>query len=257
MRWGQLCLVQAQRIVAYRRVLKPVTMRSMSDRNLDGSHPTAPYTTHEFRVEDAARATGSAYLRFRDDKTFHAVALDPTSAVVYIGRDGDCAVRITNDVRVSRRHARLIFGAGRWSIQDGPSRNGTFLADERTVGEQILVDGALITVGRTLLSFHMPVATVVTTFAELPSTQRLHPTATQRKVLIELARSAFERPGEIPVVPTNAAIARRLGYADATIRDAVSDLYRQAGLTRGASDQRSELVRLAIRERTVTAADFA
>ena len=43
----------------------------------------------------------------------------------------------------------------------------------------------------------------------------------------------------------------KLGYQVATIRDAISDLYRQAGLARGASDQRAELVRLAIRERAV------
>jgi pSer/pThr/pTyr-binding forkhead associated (FHA) protein len=249
--------LSARRVIAHRRMLKSVTIRPMSGWTSGGSHPTAPYTTAEFRMEDAARVAGNAYVRYRDDKTFHAVALDPGSSVVYIGRDRDCAIRIENDTRVSRRHARLIFGAGRWSIQDGPSRNGTFLADERTVGEQLLADGALITVGRTLLSFHMPLPTVATTIAEMPSMRRLHPTATQRKVLVELARPAYERPGEIPVVPTNAAIAKRLGYADATIRDAVSDLYRQAGLTRGASDQRSELVRLAIRERAVTAADFA
>ena len=46
-----------------------------------------------------------------------------------------------DDESVSRRHARLIYGAGRWSIEDGPSRNGTFVDDRRTVGEQILADG--------------------------------------------------------------------------------------------------------------------
>jgi DNA-binding NarL/FixJ family response regulator len=64
------------------------------------------------------------------------------------------------------------------------------------------------------------------------------------------------RGAEVPVTPTNGAIAQTLGYQVATIRDAISDLYSQAKLARGTSDQRSELVRLAIREGTVRPEDF-
>ena len=230
----------------------------MGDFILGNSDPTAPRATADFHVEEAARAAGHAYVRYRDGKRFHAVGLNPGLSPIYIGRDGDCLVRVTEDPRVSRRHARLTHGAGRWSIADGPSRNGTFVGGKRTAREQILDDEMTITVGTTVLSFHMPAtSTVVATLADEPLVRRLHPTPTQRKVLTELARPFLAPDHDLPAVaPTNAAIADRLGYQVATIRDAISDLYRQAGLARGTSEQRAELVRLAIRERVVTHDDF-
>ena len=233
-----------------------VTMRVMSDLILGPPGPTAPHATAEFRLEEAVRNEGHPYLRYRDGGAFRAIALDPSASPIYIGRDAGCAARILQDALVSRRHARVIFGAGQWSIEDGPSRNGTFVDGKRTTGEQILDDGAMLTVGKTALSFHVPAsATVVATLADEPPVRRLHPTPTQRKVLVELARPFLDPGADLPVAPTNAAIAARLGYQAATIRDAISDLYRQAGLARGTSDQRAELVRLAIREQAVTRHD--
>lgn len=230
----------------------------MSDGVFDASQPTLPRTTHEFRHDAEVRAQGHPYVRYRDGESFRAVALIAAASPLYIGRDEGCAVPIRHDERVSRRHARIIFGAGQWSIQDGPSRNGTQLDSKPTVGEQILADGSMISVGRTVLSFHAaPTVTVITTLAEGPTQKLLHPNATQRKVLVELARPFFMgRGGDIPVTPTNGAIAAALGYQVATIRDAVSDLYGQAELARGASRQREELVRLAIREGAVGPKDF-
>src|SRR5204862_2843936 len=112
-----------------------------------------PRATHEFRLEAAARAAGHAYVRYRDGNVFRVVSLVPAPSPLYIGRDDGCAVEIYNDERVSRRHARIIFGAGQWSIEDGPSRHGTFVDGKPTIGERLLTDGARITVGRTALSF--------------------------------------------------------------------------------------------------------
>ena len=229
-------------------------MQPMSDQPID---PCKPRATHEFRLEAAARATGHAYVRYRDGDLFRVVSLVPAPSPSYIGRDEGCAVEIRNDERVSRRHARVIFGAGQWSIEDGPSRNGTFVDGVPTVGERLLSDGSRITVGRTVLSFHVAqTATAIQTLADEPARRRLHPNATQRKVLVELARPFMVRGAEVPVTPTNAAIAQTLGYQVATIRDAISDLYKQAKLARGTSAQRSELVRLAISEGTVRPEDF-
>jgi hypothetical protein len=227
---------------------------------MSGEIPTAastqPRATQEFNDEQAVADLGHAYVRYRDGEFFCAVPLDPAPRVLYIGRDADCAVRIQQDVRVSRRHARLIFGAGLWSVEDGPSHNGTFVNGARTVGEQILVDRATITVGRTVLSFHMPGGTVVTTVTETPHERLLEPSSMQRKVLVELVRPFLDRTVDVHVAPTNAAIATKLGYSVTTIRDAISDLYHQAGLVRGTTDQRAELVRLALAEGVVGPSDL-
>jgi hypothetical protein len=229
-------------------------MQPMSDQATDESKPRA---TYEFRLEEAARAKGQAYVRYRDGSLFRVVSLVPSPSPVYIGRDEGCTVEVRNDERVSRRHARIIFGAGQWSIEDGPSRNGTFVDGTPAVGERLLADGSRILVGRTTVSFHAGrTATAIPTLGEEPRQRRLHPNATQRKVLVELARPFMVRGAEVPVTPTNAAIAQTLGYQVATIRDAISDLYGQAKLARGSSEQRSELVRLAIGEGAVGPEDF-
>lgn len=219
--------------------------------------PTAPRSTAEFRLVEAVLARATAYVRFREGTTFNVVGLTPTPSPIYIGRDETCLVRINVDERVSRRHARLIFGAGCWSIEDAGSRNGTHVCDRPVTSETILSDEDEITVGETRITFHQPVNTDLTkTLAAERSHQLLQPSVTQRKVLVELARPWFQRVEDVPVTPTNQAIADTLGYQVSTIRDAISDLYRQAHLERGRVDQRAELVRLAIRERTVMPDSF-
>ena len=60
---------------------------------------------------------------------------------------------------------------------------------------------------------------------------RLEPTPTQRRVLIQLVRPWFVHGDTVRVAPSNKDIADRLDYAHSTVRDAISDLYAQAGLT--------------------------
>ena len=45
---------------------------------------------------------------------------------IIIGRASDCTLRLT-DAAVSRQHARLRYGAGRWYIQDMNSAGGTYV----------------------------------------------------------------------------------------------------------------------------------
>ena len=209
-------------------------MQRMSDLILGPAGPTAPRATAEFRIEDAVREQGHAYVRYRDGRDYNAVALDPAASPIYIGRDAGCGVRIVNDARVSRRHARLIFGAGQWSIEDGPSRNGTYVEGERTSGEQILDDATTFTVGKTLLSLHVPLEFE----RRYDACRRAGDAAAASQP--DTAQGA--RRARTPVLRTrrqrshcseNSEIAGRLGYQAATIRDAISDLYRQAGLPRG------------------------
>ena len=46
----------------------------------------------------------------------------------WIGSDPDCTVVVADDPFVGRRHAKIVrTPQGRWRIEDGPSRNGTWL----------------------------------------------------------------------------------------------------------------------------------
>jgi hypothetical protein len=83
-----------------------------------------------------------------------------------LGRDEEAAVRI--DARgVSRRHARIVVRAGRATIEDLASKNGTFCGEERVTAARPLEDGAVIGLGhRVKIVFHEGV--VEETESELP-----------------------------------------------------------------------------------------
>ena len=83
-----------------------------------------------------------------------------------LGRDEGVAIRI--DARgVSRRHARIVVRAGRSTLEDLDSKNGTFCGDERVTSTRPLKDGDVIGLGRRVkVVFHQRV--VDETESELP-----------------------------------------------------------------------------------------
>ena len=78
-----------------------------------------------------------------------------------IGRDPDAEVFL-NAAGVSRRHARIGISAGRATIEDLGSKNGTFVGDRRVEGARSLGDGDIIGIGSvklTLRIFQTPSST--------------------------------------------------------------------------------------------------
>src|SRR3981081_1333757 len=67
-------------------------------------------------------------------------------AAVEIGR-----TMLEDDERVSRRHARVRFENGRWSIQDLESRNGTFVDGMRVFGTVTVDSPKVVRIGRSLV----------------------------------------------------------------------------------------------------------
>ena len=71
-----------------------------------------------------------------------------------IGRGEEAALRL--DVQgVSRRHARIVADAGRFTLEDLGSKNGTYLREQRLEGPAALEDGDAFRLGRTLLVFRV------------------------------------------------------------------------------------------------------
>jgi predicted component of type VI protein secretion system len=79
------------------------------------------------------------------------------STEIVIGRRAVCAIGLTWDASVSRVHAILRPHGAEWVIvDDGLSRNGTFVNGERVTSARRLVDGSAIVIGSTLLTFRLP-----------------------------------------------------------------------------------------------------
>ncbi len=79
-----------------------------------------------------------AHFRYYTDTQQRIVDL---SHALTIGRDEDCEIRIADDDKVSRKHARTKRDSdGSWLLEDLESRNGTFV--ERA-GETLRIKGAV------------------------------------------------------------------------------------------------------------------
>ena len=71
-----------------------------------------------------------------------------------LGRDPDVEIFL-NMPGVSRRHAVIRVSAGRASIEDLGSKNGTFVGDQRVDGLRSLGDGDIIRIGSVKLTLRM------------------------------------------------------------------------------------------------------
>jgi pSer/pThr/pTyr-binding forkhead associated (FHA) protein len=123
-----------------------------------------------------------AVLVYRDDTGAQQfVPLDSATSLT-IGRSSGCDVRLAWDERVSRVHAALELVGSDWTlVDDGLSRNGTFLNGERLNGRRRLRDGDALVLGTTSFTFRntsrgstqlTKVGEQLVTAASLSATQR-------------------------------------------------------------------------------------
>ncbi len=74
-----------------------------------------------------------------------------------IGRSTECDLCLAWDPEVSRLHAELERVGAHWLIaDDGLSRNGTHVGNERVLGRRRLTDGEIIVLGGTAIGFRQP-----------------------------------------------------------------------------------------------------
>src|SRR5512134_2330622 len=78
----------------------------------------------------------------------------PLSGELVLGREQGSADVVLTDPGISRRHAAVRAAAGRISVTDLGSSNGTFVNGARVRGEAELADGDEIQIGGTVLSVH-------------------------------------------------------------------------------------------------------
>lgn len=144
------------------------------------------------RVIEAARG-GSVHLVWRSaDGALRIEMLDGERSRT-IGRRPTMDV-VIDDARVSGLHARLECHNGEWSlVDDGPSKNGTFVDEVRVLARARLVDGCLIRLGTTLVAFKAP--SVLEIAPTSPAGERsaiAALTSQQRVVLVALCRPLLD-----------------------------------------------------------------
>lgn len=108
----------------------------------------------------AAERQGDPYLVYRDGRGDQRVlSLPDTWDRVTIGRGLGADVSLPWDEEVSRVHAEIVRLGDDWVVvDDGLSRNGTFVGGERVAARRRLADGDELRVGSTTIGYRDPFA---------------------------------------------------------------------------------------------------
>jgi hypothetical protein len=150
--------------------------------------PSAP----ELKAQIEAEREGRPFLVFRDsDDEQRIVPIEAGASELWVGRSGSADVQFEWDEEVSGLHAQLeIIGDECTLVDDGLSRNGSFVNEARVHGRRRLLDGDALRFGRTAVTYRRPGSgtsaeqTVIAT--ETPAAASISPA--QRKVLLALCR---------------------------------------------------------------------
>jgi pSer/pThr/pTyr-binding forkhead associated (FHA) protein len=191
-------------------------------------HSSSPRELKELLANDQL---GVPYLAFRDDAgelCFHR--LSDAHRRTTVGRRAEADLSIAWDGEVSGVHAELEPLGGEWTIvDDGLSRNGTFVNERRVRGRKRLRNEDRIRVGRTILAFRNGGAgghleTVAGSSSPAPVL-----TESQRRVLIALCRPYRDRVGFVTPA-TNREIAAEVPLGVDAIKKNLRILYQRLQL---------------------------
>jgi hypothetical protein len=225
--------------------------------------PGSPLAAHaatpsELQERLEADRRGAPYLLLRDDQDRQRiVVLAESGERLVIGRDPATDLALTWDREVSRAHGHLERVGALWAVvDDGLSRNGTFVNGERVGGRRRLTDGDELRFGDTVIIFRAPLPASDTTglAAERPAPPRI--TDAQRRVLVALCRPFLE--GRAFAAPaSNRQIAEELFLSPESVRTHMRALFERLEVEDLPQNRkRARLVELAFARRAVGPGDL-
>jgi predicted component of type VI protein secretion system len=223
-------------------------------RALLGPHSATPA---ELKARLEADRAGAPYLVFREaDGTQRIVRLGSRGTRYTVGRAPSADVSLSWDERVSRVHAEFEHLSGDWAVVDnGLSRNGTFVNGDRVSGRRRLRSGDVLRFGATQVAFRAPIRTLGETL-DAVSTPLPAVSEAQRRVLVALCRPCAGRTG--PAAPaTNREIADELVLSIEGVKTHLRALFQSFGVEDLPQNaKRARLVELAFTSGAVSPRDL-
>ncbi|HEX5763780.1 MAG TPA: FHA domain-containing protein [Solirubrobacterales bacterium] len=166
----------------------------------------------ELKAQIEVERGGRPFLVYRDGEgTQRIIVVEDGTTSLWIGRGGSADLRLDWDEEVSALHAQIEVVRDECTLlDDGLSRNGSFVGEERVDGRRRLRDGDTLRFGRTRVLFRRPgegapEATVAA--GQIPAAATISPG--QRRVLLALCRP-FKEESPFATPATNQAIAAEL-----------------------------------------------
>jgi DNA-binding CsgD family transcriptional regulator len=206
------------------------------------------------RLLEAERA-GVPFVAYKDDEGELRLETLGELDRVSVGRGEHNGLALAWDPELSRTHAQLELLGGDWTlVDDGLSRNGSFVNGERVAGRRRLVDGDVLRLGRTTLLFRSPASMAKTTAVGEPAaTVRL--SDAQRRVLVALCRPLAAGGAGVPA--SNKEIAEELHLSVDGVKTHIRTLFAKLGIDALPQyRKRTELARRALDIGLVTPRDL-
>jgi hypothetical protein len=204
-----------------------------------------------------AEREGAPFVAYRDENGDLRLYGLPAVGRVRIGRTVDNDIVLEGDAEVSRAHAHLDHAGGGWTlVDDGVSRNGSYVNGEKVLRHRRLEDQDMLRIGTTSILFRWPARLVVDSTVAAGAGPPVLVTDGERRVLVALCRPLFAHGVAAPA--TNAQIAAALHLSLPGVKSHVRSLFRKLGVEDGLAQnsKRAELARRALEAGLVTARDL-
>jgi pSer/pThr/pTyr-binding forkhead associated (FHA) protein len=193
-----------------------------------GPHQSTP---GELRDRLAVERRGKPFLVYRDAQGAQQIVELDVGTRVRLGRSPENDICLAWDGEVSGLHAEIERVGEHWLVvDDGVSRNGTFVAGERVSGRRRLNDGDIVRLGATPVVFRRPGGRM--TLATRLSDERdvaASVTDAQHRVLVALCRP-FKGGGSYATPATNPQIAAELVLSVAAVKTHLRALFKTFGI---------------------------
>jgi hypothetical protein len=212
----------------------------------------------ELKAQIEAERAGAAFVVYRDaDGEQRIVTL--ADEALWVGRRDSVGLPLSWDDQVSGVHAEIEPTGGEWTlVDDGLSRNGSYVNGERVNGRRRLRDRDMLRFGRTVVLYRAPgepaapstmLASDVLVAANLSETQR--------KVLIALCRP-FKDGATHATPATNQQIAGELFLSIQAVKAHLRALFEKFGVEDlPQNSKRAALVQRALQSGLISGRDLA
>jgi pSer/pThr/pTyr-binding forkhead associated (FHA) protein len=189
-----------------------------------------PESAREVVDRLTAQRAGAPYVLFRDgERRQRIVVLREEPPLVHVGRGPACEIALPWDTEVSRVHAILERAGGHWTlVDDGLSRNGSFVNGQRVRGRRRLANGDELAVGRTRLLFMSGSEPALTPTDATKEHERPLLSGAQQRVLLALCKPLLEDPFAGPA--SNREVAEALFLSVDTVKSHLQVLFDRFGI---------------------------
>jgi hypothetical protein len=214
-------------------------------------------TPAELQEIIAAERTGHPFVVWRtDDGEQRVLMLDQPRWRVTIGRDPAADVSLPWDAEVSRSHALLEQVGRGWTVlDDGLSRNGSFVNGARVIGRRRLRDKDHLVFGATEMTYRETSGGITQTASAIDAPSGIPLSPMQRKVLIVLCRPVHASASATPA--TNRQIAEEVYLTVDAVKAHLRVLFERYGLSQlPQNEKRARLVAAVLESGALAPRDF-